>query len=176
MLVRFKENSSLAKRQQVLDYLSKIGSYITYDELIANSDKFILNMFNRRLPLPIFMLIISTFSFISVTALAVNSKLKDYRVYFLCGCSRKKCMASIFSAVGLVGLLSGLVNTLYVFLYPFLLRNGYMRYITDSDMAMGKDMILYIIFYILLCIGLSLLIPLSRISRRTLIQIYGEKP
>ena len=51
-----------------------------------------------------------------------------------------------------------------------------MRYITDSDMAMGKDMILYIIFYILLCIGLSLLIPLSRISRRTLIQIYGEKP
>ena len=95
--------------QEELDSLIKASSrYGTADpllKLLENSEEEMDNQLRNLLPMPLFLLLVSTFAYFSTQVLIFKKKEQDLAVTYLCGAKRWQCMLTAMAAFGLVSVL-----------------------------------------------------------------------
>lgn len=110
--------------QEELDSLIKASSrYGTADplpKLLENSEAEMDRQLRNLLPMPLFLLLVSTFAYFSTQVLIFKKKEQDLALTYLCGAKRWQCMLTAMGAFGLVslvpiGLSLGLLALLPVF-------------------------------------------------------------
>lgn len=109
-----EETDALMKavsRNGVMDPLTK---------LVENSEVEIDRQLRNLLPMPLFLLLVSTFAYFSTQVLIFKKKEQDLAVTYLCGGKRWQCMLTAMGAFGLVtlvpiGLSMGLLALLPVY-------------------------------------------------------------
>lgn len=168
--IRFQEFASEGERAQVLAYLEENGSLFTREQLLENSYAQIWRTIRLSLPVPFLMMLISTFSMLSISVLAITRKLKDIKFYYLCGCSKKRSYLLVLCAIGGLVFLAGGVNILYVIFYTDitnLIQDVSMLYfiMTDSN-------IYTILLYCLVTTVLSVSIPFGILRKASPIELY----
>ena len=80
-LVKLHADAAPEQVAQVEEYLISKGSFITSEELLQNTDRAIAAEMRRNLPLPLFLLVVSFFSLLSVSILLVQKTLPEHGVY-----------------------------------------------------------------------------------------------
>lgn len=99
-LIIFADGSGSQERQQVMEYARQNGHYITFEDITSYSKAAAKRILLSDLPFPLFLLCISTFSMLAVATFLTEVQLKEYKIYYLCGCSR---ISSFFNSLILVG-------------------------------------------------------------------------
>ena len=102
-LVKLHADAAPEQVAQVEEYLISKGSFITSEELLQNTDRAIAAEMRRNLPLPLFLLVVSFVSLLSVSILLVQKTLPEHGVYRLCGCSRRESFSMLLLGIGLMG-------------------------------------------------------------------------
>lgn len=171
-IASYKSNSSEAERKEYLNYFTKQFRVTDYDNIIKNTDKVIALSFRRRLPTPLFMLSIMTVALISISVLFVNKKLREHSIYYLCGCNRRKSYFIISCAIGLMGLLGGLLNILFIVNYDFLTSNGIIN-MSDGLIYDGQT-VLFTLLYALAVSAVSVIISILVFRKSSPIEIYRK--
>lgn len=178
-LICFRDGASEGEIQEVVEELSTRGICISFEDIKAFSKEEIEDQLREKLPMPLFMLIVSTFSMISVGILITERQMDDYKIYFLCGCSRRKSFANIFSAIMLIGFIASAINVAYVLLFPHIFSKitsgstveGYLNYFR----IMSNDIIIYILGYVLAASLLSVIVPFILMRKKSAMMLYNRR-
>lgn len=173
-IIVFHQNASASGKQKVLDYLSSHGSYVTYEKIVGDSKTVIANQIRQNLPLPLFMLCVSTFAMMGVAIIITSKKMMEYRIYYLCGYSKISSYLHTFLGIGLICVISGFFNIMYVtmfhLIYMELPVNEYTYKL--SYFIIGGDTVSLICFYILITVAVSTIIPFLLIKGNSINELY----
>lgn len=172
-LVLFRADAAQKEKEEVMSFLSQVGSYTTLDEIKATSEDRIAEKIRADLPQPLFMLMVSVFAMIAVSVLLTNKQMQDYRVYYLVGYSRRRSFGNTFTAICGIGLAAGGINLLYLgyLNHSFqTLKNAdisrYYHYLVMNNSAW------YILLFVMVAVFLSVLIPFAILKRTSVIELY----
>lgn len=167
--IKLKESASPSEKDILKKYLLSKGTFLSFNRIMDNTERNITTQLKKNLPLPLFLLLVSTVSFFSITTLQVTKKMPDYCIFILCGCSRKKIFFLILFATSLVGIFAGLINAAFVLCYPSLSSLGLE---TTRTTILESDMIIWVSLYSLGCILLSICITYWQIRKVSPVEIY----
>lgn len=172
-LVTFQADASEEEKNEALAFLNQVGSYVTMDDIRTVSRERITEKLRSDLPQPLFMLAVSTFAMIAVSVLLTNKQLRDDRIYYLVGYSRRRSFFSTFGAILGIGLAASGINLaylLYLNLFFQRLKNAnsmrYYNYLVMNNSA------LYIILFVVVAAFLSVLIPFAMLRKNSAIELY----
>lgn len=171
-IASYKSDSSDSERREYLGYFTNQFRVTHYDDIIKNTDEIVSLTFKRRLPAPLFMLSITTVALISISILFVNKKIREHSIYYLCGCNRRKSYFIISCAIGLMGLLGGLLNILFIVNYDFLTSNGIIN-MSDGLIYDGQT-VLFTLLYALAVSAVSVIISIMVFRKNSPIEIYRK--
>lgn len=76
-LLTFQDDATAEEKQEVYAFLTQYGSYVTYDDIRQTSYRDIKRQVRAELPKPLFLLGVSMFSMISLSALLTSKQMKD---------------------------------------------------------------------------------------------------
>ena len=102
------ETAQDAAREDLDSLLKASSRYGTADplpKLLENSEGEMDRQLRNLLPMPLFLLLVSTFAYFSTQVLIFKKKEQDLAVTYLCGAKRWQCMLTAMGAFGLVSLL-----------------------------------------------------------------------
>lgn len=175
--VSFHPDATQAEKDEVLSYLQKNGAYKTYDEILAATKEQVNDQIKKGMPMPLFFLFISTMALISISVLLVSKKLKEYSVYYLCGCGKRRCLWYMFTGISLLALLACILNIIYIKLYPLMLSEMglVMTLQLNRNLLYDNLSILYIFLYMLAIVALSLILPCYLMNKSSPIEFYRRK-
>lgn len=171
-ITSYKKNSTQYDKDEYLSYLKSEGLVLDYNKILNNSINAVDNSFRKKLPTPFFLLLIITIMIISLSVLFVNKKIREHSIYYLCGCDRRKSYFIISCAIGLMGLLGGLLNILFIVNYDFLTSNGIIN-MSDGLIYDGQT-VLFTLLYALAVSAVSVIISILVFRKSSPIEIYRK--
>ena len=171
-MTAYKEGSSENDRKEYREFLEKKLYVRDYNQILEETNKQINKNIRTKLPTPIFLLIIVGLSLISLSVLFVNKKIREHSIYYLCGCNRRKSYFIISCAIGLMGLLGGLLNILFIVNYDFLTSNGIIN-MSDGLIYDGQT-VLFTLLYALAVSAVSVIISILVFRKNSPIEIYRK--
>ena len=157
--VILKPDISEENRKRVTDLLSASGRYLTYEEIIDNTDQVNDYRIKTKLPMPLYAFVIASVSVFSLSLLMTQKKLGAFSVYYIVGCSRKRIMALIAAALSLVSALPCLLNIANILIDPYLFRTDDARVNKANcyiDSGMVIPLLAYTAFIIAVTVGAAL--------------------
>lgn len=170
--VQFSPSASKQEINRCLDYMQANGMYTDYHNIMKNTEDYVAGELHSQLPIPLFFLFVSTVSLLCVSVLLVYKKLREYSIYYLCGCGRKKSFLTIALAIGLIALLAGAINVGFVTNYPAFASRGILNL---GSVIIDRSSLRYLIGYVLAVTGLSVLLPFYVFHRESPIELYRRK-
>lgn len=171
-MTAYKSGSSQEEKDEYLKYFEDQFSVFTYDELMVKSNELISLELKRRLPIPIFLLTITCVALLSISVLVINKKLREYSIYYLCGCSRFKSYAIISGAITLMSLIGGLLNIVFMEGYYYLTSNGFIK--GGGETIYDGFSVLFTVIFALVTAFLSIAISLLIFRKSSPIEIYRK--
>lgn len=157
------------QKENIRDYFKTVGSYVSYDKILENTNKEIRNELIKKIVTPIFLLIVATIALISISTLNTYKKLRDHSIYYLCGCSRKKSFAYLFAEISFVAIIATIINIIYVSITINQLLSGSMEY---SNCIIDYKNILFSMIYCIVTIAVTVVLPFSVYKKNTPLEIY----
>lgn len=120
--------------EALLHEISRTGMAVSLTKLLADTESAMDEQLRELLPVPLFLVTVSTFAYFSTQILIFKKKEQDLAVSYLCGGTRFGCTVIALGAFGLVslvpiGLSIGAVAILPVFDWLDMLTTG--RYLID---------------------------------------------
>lgn len=176
LFVRFKDSATPAEKEQAIAALSKTGGVLSYEEILKASNEAVIQELKQQLPRPLLMLFISTFSMVAIAVLIVDKKLKEYRIFFLCGCSRRRGFAQMLGAVSLLSVISCAVNLAYIAITPFLygINTPLNPFGGEGKVVYGAQTVWAVLLYSIISLLASIIIPFLSIRKESAIQTYRK--
>ncbi|MDD2269219.1 MAG: hypothetical protein PHY15_06675 [Eubacteriales bacterium] len=92
-IVKFKESATTEEREQIKDLIGKNAIVTETDIILENSKTNVAENLRKSLPLPLFMLIVTTLSYISIVVLNIYKNKAKYIVYHIAGCKKSTMTA-----------------------------------------------------------------------------------
>lgn len=175
-LIRLKDDISQNEKNELYSFLSDRGSFVTYEEIMAETD--VSNSLKAKeiLPYPLFLMLVSTVSLLAICILLINKKIADHSIYFLCGCSKKRSFAYMFMSLLPLGAVSGIINGAFVLLQSSLYKAYVLYYLWPAqDVIMNNNTLLFILIYTVVAIFISVGLAFLTIKNKSLIDIYKGK-
>lgn len=167
MLVLFSESATEEQREYVIKALKGLESVRTYEELMANTDAAVALSLSRTLPIPMFLMLVSTLSFLSLSVLMIYQKQQEFAVAYLCGSSKRKNIMIAALSLGVVVLGAVVIAKVLRVFCGQLRSQGLLpvwKVLIDGR-VMGVTA-----FYLIVLLLMSLLIPYFMIRRFTPIE------
>ena len=158
--VILKPDISEENRKRVTDLLSASGRYLTYEEIIDNTDQVNDYRIKTKLPMPLYAFVIASVSVFSLSLLMTQKKLGAFSVYYIVGCSRKRIMALIAAALSLVSALPCLLNIANILIDPYLFRTDDAR-VNKANCYIDSGMVIPLLAYTAFIIAVSVGAALS---------------
>ena len=146
----FVKFSAGASKADIADYLTeaKKDHYIlSYDDLVKSTAKEVNKNLSVGLSFPLFLLFLATVALLSVAILFVYKKANENAIWYLCGCTKKRCRLTMFAALGMLGVTAAIVNIVLILLYPSL---GEQKILTIDRFYVDNLTILPVLGYLLL--------------------------
>jgi len=153
------ENLNENDRKEVKKLLLEFGSIADYTEIITNTDEMIEYQIKTQLPIPLFTVIISTFSLISIAVLSYQKKSYEYSIWYLCGCNKRNIMLHMICSIGASGFLAGCINAALILYDPYMFRNREANR-NVSNCIIDNSTIFLVAFYVMFIIAVSVVISL----------------
>lgn len=166
----FDGESSESERSELVSYLESNGVIAPYAKIISDSDEKINEWLSDAMPLPLFLIIISTICIICISTVVIQRSMTDYSKYFLMGCSKKKCIALVASPTVLLFCLPGVLNLISILFCPHLFRAGKM--LARVDYIIGADAAITVILYLAFLAAILCLMPVVFYRRYSPIALY----
>lgn len=157
-------------KKLVTDILSATGRYLTYDEIIDNTDKVNDYRIKTKLPMPLYAFVISSVSVFSLSLLMTQKKIGEFSVYYIVGCSKKKVMALIATALSAVSALPCLLNIANILIDPYLFRTDDSR-INKANCYIDNRMIIPLIAYTIFIVAVTVGAALSTYRNKSVADI-----
>lgn len=167
--VLYDDDCTEEQKQACRDYYNTVGSYISYDTVLDNTEKNIRNELMVKMVMPIFLLVIATITLISISTLNTYKKLKDHSIYYLCGCSRRKSFMYLFAEISMVAIIATVIDIFYISIQINGLRNGTIMY---SKIIVDYWNIVFIIAYCIVTILITTILPFIIYKKNTPLEIY----
>lgn len=172
--VLLESDISDANRNAVTELLNNTGRYYTYDDIIENTNEVNSYRVKTKLPFPLYAFIISTIAAFSLSLLMTEKKLEEYSIYYIVGCSKKKSICIIATALLIITAVPCLLNILNILIDPYMFRTDDGRIYKDNcyiDNSMIIPILLYMIGMIILTVAVALFTYIKKspmeIRRRT---------
>ncbi len=134
------------------------------------TEDFFDNLFESLL-----LVLISTFMLVALSMLLVRTKQRDYSIYYLCGCSKRKTFLISLAGIASIAVVAGLICTGYMIWKTYIISQGLFmggeyRYIFDIPVYLG------VWGYLALCVLVSCIIPFRMIfsKKSSLISLYRK--
>lgn len=148
-------------QDELNEIISKTGKgYINTDKELINKEKESVNEYVKILfPFLLVLLIVSISGILSMTMLMILRNIDTYKIYYLCGCTKKR---SIF-----VSVLYSLIYFVFSgFLTMFILKKiaQGIPYMEHYFILNNKNIVVLLLIYLVIVI-LSIIIPFSIISK-----------
>lgn len=116
--IDFKETASSAEKADFIHFLRQNHHVTTYEDIMKNTDSTVSEAASGALATPLFLVFITTMSFVSIAVLLLYKKINQSAIWFLCGCSKRRSYVYASLAVGLICLAACLIPLLIIWLYP----------------------------------------------------------
>ena len=171
-LVKLHADATSEQVAQVEEYLVSKGSFITSEELLQNTDRAIAAEMRRNLPLPLFLLVVSFVSLLSVSILLVQKTLPEHGVYRLCGCSRRESFSMLLLGIGLMGFVGGGLDMGYVVLCPWLAAQ---EWIVQENTILDARLLPWLASFTLICSGVPVLLCWLQMRKFTPVEHYRRE-
>lgn len=117
-MVEFRDDATQEEIQQVLLFLAGTGNAVSLTEILNRSKENLESQMKNTLPLPVMMLLISSFAYFSTMIMAFKQKERELAIFHLCGASRGQCAASVVGAFSRVCVIPAAVTTALVAMLP----------------------------------------------------------
>lgn len=174
-LLTFQDDATTEEKQEVYAFLTQYGSYVTYDDIRQTSYRDIKRQVRAELPKPLFLLGVSMFSMISLSALLTSKQMKDYRIYYLVGYSKRRSFFDTFLAIAGIGVVAGGLNLCYL----AYLNHAFPALASDPDKALDYAGYLvmnqsawYVLLFVALTAVVSVILPFSMLRKQSVMERY----
>ncbi|MGN0537569.1 MAG: ABC transporter permease [Acutalibacteraceae bacterium] len=167
--VLYDDDCTEEQKQACRDYYNTVGSYLSYDTVLSNTEDNIRNELMKKMVTPVFLLVIATITLISISTLNTYKKLKDHSVYYLCGCSRKKSFMYLFMEISMVAIIATVIDIFYISIQINGLRNGTIIY---SSTIIDYWNIVFVVAYCIVTILVTTILPFIVYHKNTPLEIY----
>ena len=144
-----RADASAEEKRALTEQLAQYGRTISFDALMERTELTVDAAMREKLPLPLFLLVISTLAMISVFALAIERSMREQSNYFLLGCSKRRSMGILMLAVSAVFTLPVAVNVVLLYAFP-----DFLRFDADAYM-LGNDVFVLMLVYWAACLLLT---------------------
>ena len=118
LIAVFWDQTTKESREALLQQTAPKYIYCALETLIENSQEKINKTLKQELPLPIFLAVISTFAFFSVSMLVYKKKQRELAVYYLCGLSRFKSGLVNLAVYQLFAVIPVVINIILIQVWP----------------------------------------------------------
>jgi hypothetical protein len=160
--ILFKDGTMESDIDLIKEKYSKYGRFSSYDEMLENSKKITTSQIKEALPMPLFCLLIASGLLISVSVLSIEAKMKDLKVFYLCGCSRAKLYQTIVNSLLFTIIPAVSANILYIIIWQVVSRY---RHVTNQHIIIDSFAILMMLIYLCI-ITVSVLAVIAIVSRK----------
>jgi hypothetical protein len=160
--ILFKDGTMESDIDLIKEKYSKYGRFSSYDEMLENSKKITTSQIKEALPMPLFCLLIASGLLISVSVLSIEAKMKDLKVFYLCGCSRAKLYQIIVNSLLFTIIPAVSANILYIIIWQVVSRY---RHVTNQHIIIDSFAILMMLIYLCI-ITVSVLAVIAIVSRK----------
>lgn len=174
-MLTFQDDVTAEEKQEVYAFLTQYGSYVTYDDIRQTSYRDIKRQVRAELPKPLFLLGVSMFSMISLSALLTSKQMKDYRIYYLVGYSKRRSFFDTFLAIAGIGVVAGGLNLCYL----AYLNHAFPTLASDPDKALDYAGYLvinqsawYVLLFVALTAVVSVILPFSMLRKQSVMERY----
>lgn len=167
--VLYDDDCTEEQKRACRDYYNTVGSYLSYDTVLSNTEDNIRNELMKKMVTPVFLLVIATITLISISTLNTYKKLKDHSVYYLCGCSRKKSFMYLFMEISMVAIIATVIDIFYISIQINGLRNGTIIY---SSTIIDYWNIVFVVAYCIVTILVTTILPFIVYQKNTPLEIY----
>lgn len=174
--IRLKDNASDSEINELKEYLTTMGGYNTYDDIMEYSQKEYLNALRSELAMPLLLLLIFLFAFVATFVLILSRKSVEMRAYYLCGYSKRRCFADFFVCMLIVTVIPCIICTLFIFRFSPIATDIALYLVWgDSEKIIAAEALLLLGGYMLVCIFLSLLLAVYFMRKNSVIEIYRRE-
>ncbi len=148
-LLIFEENLEDSEKQSVLDYLDKQNlSYSDYETIMANSEEITTETLRRSIPLPLYLVVLSTMLTWCFSVLFLHKKMELILTFYLCGCSKKNGYLIMSVALGLIGALATVINFVILTVMKIGMDRGTM--VIDNFTVEGSSFVCLLCYWLIL--------------------------
>lgn len=164
--VKLKPEYDQQEYEEMISYISTIGSYASYEEILENTKEDAMENLKLYMPMPLYLMLSSFICVLSVTIMTVYKKQKDVAVFHLCGMSRGKIWIHFIISLSVIYWMAAFINMYIVSLikkvdtsYPIGIR------IMLQSMLIDDGTIGHILLYMLLVLLIVSVVPLVMLRK-----------
>lgn len=155
-----------------IDYQPSIISYEENMQLLWQTVNNYINTNGIRI---MAFILAATFMCVALTVLMIKKKMKEYYIYYFCGCSKRKTFLLSFSATASTAILSGLICSMFMWIWSYKITHG-MTSMSNSQYVFDSNCYLMVWLYLLTVVLISCIIPFIMLVRKnsTLMKLYRK--
>lgn len=161
-MVKFDADASEEDLEEAMQFLRNRGAIHPVSEILNQSKIELAESFKSVMLQPIFFLFTTFLAFISMMILSIYKRIQDHSVFYLVGCSKKRIMVDMTIQIGIISLISGLLNLLYVLNYSKLVAMDVIHYdvvflVFDNQVIWVVVGIILAIYLLTVCVAMSIM-------------------
>ena len=111
-------DATAEETEALMNRVARTGVMVSLSDILAQSKLEMEEKYREDLPMPVFLMVVSTFSYFSTLILIFKKKELDLAVSHLCGSKRGQCGATVLGTFGLVSVIPAGLTTVLVALIP----------------------------------------------------------
>ena len=124
-IIQFKEDANAEDVAYCKELLSSVGRFQDMSDVMENTEKKIQRTLKEELLFPCFLLFTAFLIYFSISILSVYKKIGNKAIYHLVGCSKRQVVTDVLIHLGIVCILSGLLNVLFALNYGYFFLWGF---------------------------------------------------
>ena len=167
LFITFHEHAPQGDIEAFLQDLRNTYSIESAASIYENTEKSIASRRLKLLPMPVFLLVVSSAAFLSLSVLLLHKKEKEHAIYYLCGYSRRKVFLMSLCALGIPAFAAAILNSIFLLHYSSV-QNIFKFNDTLLNIAFIKIVLIYLVSMLCICV----LLPLIRLRNKSEIEIF----
>lgn len=172
--IGIKPDAPEAEKQELLDYLTRYGSYTTYETIAENTKDSMHQWMTVHLPFPCFLLLVTTVCFLAICTVILQQSMNEQAKYMLMGCTKRRSVGVMTGAFALVfGLPAVIAFAVGLNFREILLAFGAKPYQTEYLVNAGcvVPVLCYLIFLFVCIVGM----PVIWYARHSPMSLYVKE-
>lgn len=174
--IRTKPQVSAAEKQELVDYLSQNGAYLTYEQIMEQAQVDTERAWKEHIVMPLLLLLVCTVAFVSLTVLISHKRLVATRTFFLCGYTKRECCTDFFATISLIVLVPGILCSAFVCFFPAIYHAQQLyRFWPDGKIIVDGGTLVMIWGYLLLCLLFSVFLTTRFLRKSSPMELYRRE-